>query len=262
MAEEFRVLRPYEYHSHLISKQRRADGRGLDDSRDVRLETDAIKTADSSSLVKLGNTSLVCGCNARLSPEQDQSEREEEIKFRIELPPICSSPTGRQTQNTEQLLTKALRDILEEGNCIDKHGLHVPATESYWSIEVEVICLNYDGSLLDAALIAVLSALKSLKLKNDSMSDETFPTCVQLNSLPITTSFATIGESTICDPNLEEETVAQAIFSITVDPAKSCSWNIRKVGGRALSVADLDKCLRVAKQRSLQLQSILLDKRT
>lgn len=258
MAEEFRVLRPYEYHCHLISKQQRADGRGLDDGREVRLETDAIKTADSSSLVKLGNTSLVCGCRARLLPENDLTEAEEEIKLKIELPPICSSPTGRQTQITEQLLTKALSDILEDNNCIDKQSLHLLAIESYWSIEVEVICLNHDGSLLDAALIAVLSALRTLNLKTDRMTDDKL-TAVPFNSLPITTSFATIGDKNICDPNLEEETVAQALFSITIDPKVEDSWNIRKVGGQALSLRGLDECLRVAKRRSQALQHLLFE---
>lgn len=257
MAEEFRVLRPFEYHSHLISKKQRADGRGLDESREVRLEIDAIKTADSSSLVKLGNTSLICGCKARLLPDNDQSEPEDRIKLRIELPPICSSPTGRHTQNTEQLSTKALKDILAATNCIDESNLNLPSIGHFWSLEVEVICLNYDGSLLDAALIAVLSALRSIKLNNDTMNEEITSNRIHLNSLPICNSFATIGGHTICDPNLEEESVAQSTFSITADPTQSSSWHIRKVGGQALSVAELGRCMSIARQRSDKLQSLL-----
>lgn len=257
MAEEFRVLRPFEYHCHLISKKQRADGRGLDNSREVRLETDAITTADASSLVKLGNTSLICGCKARLLPDKDQAEPEDRIKLRIELPPICSSPIGRHTQNTEQLLTKALKDILDDTNCIDERDLILPSIKSYWSLEVEVICLNYDGSLLDAALIAVLSALRSIKFKNDTMSDDIISSSIHLNSLPICTSFAVIGGHTICDPNLEEESIAQSSFSITVDPTQSSSWHIRKVGGQALGVTELERCMDIAKQRADKLQSLL-----
>lgn len=248
MAEEFRVLRPHEYHRHLISKGQRADGRRLDEVREVKLETDAIRTADSSSLVKLGNTSLVCGCTTRLVQIQEKNEDNEEINIRIELPPICSSPTGHKTQLTEHLLTKTLKDIIDYTNCIDRDSLHIKEADCYWSVDIEVICLNYDGSLIDAAMIAVLSALKSLKLSSESHNIH--DRRVELNSIPICTSFASIGDNIICDPNLEEETVAGSTFAITIIPALKTYFHISKIGGKSLSNSELFKCIQVAKSRA------------
>lgn len=254
MAEEFRVLRPYEFHCQLISKGHRADGRTLEEVREVRLETDAIRTADSSSLVKLGNTSLVCGCTTQLLRTQDNGDNEE-IKIRIELPPICSSPTGHRTQNTAQLLTKMLKNILNDTNCLDRQSLYISGTDYYWSVDVEVICLNYDGCLLDAALIAVLSALKSLKLtcKSKDIPERRF----EINSMPICSSFAVIGDHFICDPNLEEETVAQSTYSITVNPSAKSNLHVNKIGGRSISTNKLFKCIELAEQRAAKLRKIV-----
>lgn len=245
MAEEFRVLRPREYHSQLVSKGQRADGRHLEEVRQLKLETDAIRTADSSSLVKLGNTSLVCGCTTRLLKVDGNKEECEPIRLRVELPPICSSPTGYRTQNTAQLLTRTLRNILDDANCLGKQSFYTKDASHYWSVDVEVICLNYDGSLLDASLIAVLSALKSLTLKSElpEIPDQN----ISLNTIPVCCSFATINNFIICDPTLEEETVAQSTFSITIDSATSYSCHINKTGGKSLSTKDLMKCIQLAK---------------
>lgn len=252
MAEEFRVLRPYEFHCQLVSKGRRADGRGLEEVREVKLETDAIRTADSSSLVKLGNTSLVCGCTAQLVTVQEKNDGREEVRVRVELPPICSSPTGYKTQQTAQLLTKTLKNILDYTSCLDKQNLYMSETEMCWSVDVEIVCLNYDGCLLDASLIAIISALKSLKLRDGATN--TPERNFKFNSLPVCSSFAVIGDHFICDPNLEEETVAQSIFSITVDPHTQADCHITKIGGKAISTNKLMRCIQLAKDRAQKLQ--------
>lgn len=256
MAEEFRVLRPYEFHCQLMAKGRRADGRTLEDIREIKLDTDAIKTANSSSLVKLGNTSLVCGCTARLLNRRERNDdNNEEIKITVEMPPVCSSPTGYRTQQTAQLLTKTLKNLLDDTDCLNRENLHVNEMDSYWCVDVEVICLNYDGSLLDAALIAVLTALKTLKLTptDKNVPDRLF----QLNSIPVCTSFGIIGDHIVCDPNLEEETVAQSIFSITIDSSSKRNCHINKVGGKSITTKQLLKCIDLAKKRACHIQDQL-----
>lgn len=256
MAEEFRVLRPYEYHCQLMSKGSRADGRKLTEFRNIRLETEAIATADSSSLVKLGNTSLACGCTTQLCRSQARNQQDNnEINIHVELPPICSSPTGYRTQHSAPLLTKTLKNIIDGTNCLDKFCLDVTEKDYYWSVDVEVICLNYDGCLLDAALIAVIAALKTLKLgdKSNDVPKKDFI----VNTIPVCSSFAIIGDHLISDPNLEEETIAQSTFSITVDSSANGKYQVDKVGGRAINLARVKQCIELAKQRAEQVSTHL-----
>jgi exosome complex component RRP43 len=246
---EFRALRPYEFHCQLIKKGKRVDGRKLDEFRDIKIEVDAISTANSSSLVKLGNTSLVCGCTTRLSRRSDICNDNDDITIHVELPPICSSPSGNRTQHTAQLLTKTLKNILDDMKCLDRSCLTIDRDSLSWSVDVEVICLNYDGCLLDAALIAVLVALKSLKLTDKTLdtSDKRF----SLLRMPVRSSFAIIGDQVICDPSLEEETISQSNTSITVDTSvKGVSYHVNKQGGKAMNVQELAQCIRLAKERA------------
>lgn len=247
MAEEFRVLRPYEFHCQLISKGKRADGRKSDEFRNLKLEIDAISTANSSSLVKLGNTSLACGCTTRLVKKSEFGDESELINIFIDLPPICSSPTGHRTQHNAQLLTKTLKNILQATKCLNYQCLaHQGDKESFWSIDIEVICLNYDGCLLDASIIAVQAALKSLELSSGKK--------FHLKNMPVCCSFAMIGDHIICDPSLEEETVAQTALSITVDESpQNDACHIIKLGGKAINIDGLTKCIKLARERATQL---------
>lgn len=255
MAEEFRVLRPREYHNQLVLKGVRVDGRRLDEARDVKLETNAIRTADSSALVKLGNTSLICGCIARLETRTNATDdSDDNIKIRVELPPICSGPKGQKLQQATATLGRTLKNILNDSECLDLESFYLD--EQVWKLDVEVICLNYDGSLLDASLIALLAALRSLKLSERSTSSEQCPQ-INLKTFPIALSFATIGEKIISDPNLEEETVASSSLSITVDATNDKCCHITKIGGQPISYENLLECIQQAKHRAFKIRKYL-----
>lgn len=258
MAEEFRVLRPREFHAQLVDKGQRADGRKLRETRDLKLETDAIKTADSSSLVKFGSTSLVCGCICRLVNQGTESS--EKINIKVELPPICSGPTDNKSQLTEHLLTRTLKNILYDSNCIDEQSLIVDEIDSYWSIDIEVICLNYDGSILDAALVAILSSLKRLTL-----TDKSKPVAnrvITINSIPICLSFALIANYVISDPTSEEERIAETMFSISVDASENELCHINKLGGKAVPNKTIFDCLELTKTRAQEIKKVLDDVQT
>lgn len=256
MTEEFRVLRPREFHSGLVGKGKRADGRGLEEFRDIELETEAIRTADSSSLVKLGNTSLVCGCTVTVVPNnaKESNEENEPVKVRVVLPPICSNSIDRRSLHSEHSLTRMMRHILDDSNCFEKENLKITDSDHTWIVDAEAICLNNDGCILDAALVATLSALKSLVLANSNFGvSAQFP----LKSLPICSTFALINDIVICDPSLEEEGVAQSTFSITVDAITERLCNVNKLGGTSLKPDQLNKCLHLAKNQARKLKQLL-----
>jgi len=222
----------------------------LHDFRDLKLEVDAIRTADSSSLVKLGNTSLVCGCTTQIiKPKVGSNEPDDLVNIKIELPPICSGPTGYRAQNTAHILTKTLKNILNDTDCLDRSNLHIEQLDSYWSIDVEIVCLNYDGSLIDASLVAMLAALKTLKLKSNLVHEERY---FSIKCNPVCSSFAIIGENFVCDPNLEEETIAQSIFNITTDPSNINLCHIIKPGGKAINMAKLKSCIEYSRSRAMR----------
>lgn len=64
-----RVIHPVKYYRDFLNHDLRPDGRELDQFRPVVINVDSIGTADGSSIVKIGNTTVVCGIKAVSGPQ-------------------------------------------------------------------------------------------------------------------------------------------------------------------------------------------------
>lgn len=59
-----RAINPVKYYKDYLSNNIRPDGRNFTKFRSIALNVDSISTADGSAIVKLGNTTVVCGIKA------------------------------------------------------------------------------------------------------------------------------------------------------------------------------------------------------
>lgn len=85
----------------------------------------------------------------------------------IDLTPI-SSPKYRPglTNDDAQVLSCTLNDIIVNSNWIDLKALCIAKEKLSWVLYCDITCLDHDGSVLDAAVIALIGALKSCKWRN------------------------------------------------------------------------------------------------
>ena len=60
-AEAFKKLYPEQYYSRFISQNTRPDGRSLGRARAATVGLGVVTTADSSALIKIGNTTVIAG---------------------------------------------------------------------------------------------------------------------------------------------------------------------------------------------------------
>lgn len=60
----FRTIHPIKYYRNYIAHNIRPDGREFESFRPIRINVKSIGTADGSSIVKLGNTTVICGIKA------------------------------------------------------------------------------------------------------------------------------------------------------------------------------------------------------
>lgn len=91
----------------------------------------------------------------------------------IELLPLCSSKfrPGAPTEEA-QVIGHTLDGILKTSKCFDLKKICIAKDKLVWSLYCDIVCLNYDGSVLDAAVIALMAALKSLTLPVVSYNTE------------------------------------------------------------------------------------------
>lgn len=80
----------------------------------------------------------------------------------IDLTPLCS-PKYRSAASTDdaQVLTCHLNNIIRDSKWIDLKQLCIAKEKLVWILYCDITCIDYDGSILDASVVALCAALRS-----------------------------------------------------------------------------------------------------
>lgn len=127
------------------------------------------------------------------------------------------------------------------------------------------MCLDYDGNLLDACIIALLAALKNTQLPEVTINTETSGPEVnlekrqglQIHKHPVGASFCIFDDSIlIVDPTAEEECLSTAQLTVVTDEeGRLCS--LHKPGGTSLSAEKLQEFISRATARQKEIQKLI-----
>ncbi|XP_077202321.1 exosome complex component RRP43 [Paroedura picta] len=261
----FRTVEPLEYYRRFLKENCRPDGRELGEFRTTTVNVGSIATADGSALVKLGNTTVICGIKAEFAAPPADSSNKGYIVPNVDLPPLCSSrfrpgPPGEEAQAASQFMA----DVIESSQVVRKEALCIADGKLAWVLYCDIICLDYDGNLLDACMCALLAALKNVQLPAVRINEETGLAEVNLKEKtpltvqrePVAASFVLFDSLVIVDPTAEEEDLATGTVTIVTDEeGKLCS--VHKPGGGALTAAKLQDCIGRAKTRHKEVKKLL-----
>ncbi|KAL3178150.1 hypothetical protein MRX96_038670 [Rhipicephalus microplus] len=205
MAAEFRLL---QSRLHLAQRQgpyERSDGRKLNERRPTALNIGSISTADGSALVKMGCTTVVCGVKAELAE------------------PAATAPKQGFIVPNAQALSKMLLDILNSSECVNLEKLCIEEGKLSWCLNIDLTCLDYDGNMAEACILAATAALCSLTLPKVDTSDGEVNVLmerekVDINDGPLAATFAVLADDVIViDPTHEEECLAAETFTVVLN---------------------------------------------
>ncbi|KAM9781824.1 exosome complex component RRP43 isoform X1 [Syngnathus typhle] len=265
MAAGFKMAEPLEYHRSFLKENCRPDGRELSEFRTTSINIGSISTADGSALVKMGNTTVICGVKAKLANPLVEAPGKGFIVPNVDLPPLCSSqfrpgPPGEQAQAASQFMA----DIIESSEVLQTEDLCIERAKLCWTLYCDLMCLDYDGNLLDACSLALLAALKNTALPEVSVNDETGVPQVDLDKRlglkiarhPVAASFCAFDDSVLADPTGEEERLATSRLTVVTDEeGRLCS--LHKPGGTPLSGEKLRELIGRATARQKELHKLI-----
>ncbi|CAG9761878.1 unnamed protein product [Ceutorhynchus assimilis] len=265
MAEEFKSLHPLKYYRDYYSHDIRPDGREFTDFRPVIVNVDSIKTANGSAVVKIGRTTVICGVKAELCKPKPDLPRQGFLLPNLELPALCSSKFKSGPPSHEaQALTQLIADIIENSKCINLEDLCILTDKLAWVLYADLICLDYDGSLVDACMIALISCLKSVKLPEIDYDPALDIKQVNIENMrplkvhftPVATTFAVFDDKIIlADPVIEEENLCTGVLTIVVSGDELCC--VHKPGGSPLSEEELMDCIEKSKKRAKSIKKLI-----
>ncbi|NTV23385.1 MAG: exosome complex protein Rrp42 [Nanoarchaeota archaeon] len=239
----------------------RYDGRKNLDYRPISVEVGLIKTAEGSAKVKMGDTEVIAGVKFEVGKPYPDIPEEGTMMVNAELLPMSnplfeSGPPGIQAIELARVVDRGIR----ESKAIDTKKLCIKPGEQVWTVVVDLIPLNDDGNLFDAAALAAMIAIKNAKFPKlegekidyKHLTDKGLP----IISEPISITVLKIGEHFIVDPLGTEESVLDSRLTVaTKDDGTICA--LQKGGSQPLSLEDVEKMIDIATTKSKELRKYL-----
>nr|CAH0100483.1 unnamed protein product [Daphnia galeata] len=265
MATDHKTLQPLEFYKTFLDRKTRPDGRSLLEFRRMTLNAGSIGTADGSAIVKCGNTAIICGIKAELvAPERDEPQKGLIIP-NVTLPSLCSShiksgPPGE----TAQAATQFIAELVNNNIIMDLETLCIKNSKWSWVLYCDLLCINLDGSLLDACVMALVAALKNLSLPVVSYDEEMDKLISNIEDKmgfhgikqPVTSTFSLFENGIlISDPTFEEEQLAAGVISITMEGTSVT--HLYKPGGCTLNEKQVKKLMQQSELKTKEVVKLI-----
>jgi exosome complex component RRP42 len=207
--------------TNLVKSGERSDGRTFDEYRDIVLETGIIDKAEGSARVKIGKTQIMVGAKPQLGEPFSDTPNVGVLMTNSELIPMAapdfeSGPPDERSVELSRVTDRCMR----EAGVVDLEKLCIVEGKKVWMVFLDIHILDYDGNLMDAAVLGSMAALMNTKIPEAKVeNDEVVVDHEKLVPLPIKEkalmcTFAKIDGELIVDPQLEEEQVMEARISI------------------------------------------------
>jgi len=247
-ATAFQRLHPREFLHRFISQGVRLDGRGLGDYRDTSIVKGFIKDADGSAKVDIGNTSVVSGVRYLVACPGD----ERPFTINVKLLPICNPLFDGRPSELSSSLALSMEKVVY--SCLDQSELSIQEAVACFILSIDVVVIDDDGNIFDAALLAVMASLQDLCLPSVELVDDTQggkevvqigETCsrkVNLTYIPVPLTMGLFGDHILADPTFEESQVVDGTISIVLDQKGTIAL-IYKPDGPALEYRLLETCI-------------------
>ncbi|WFD05504.1 hypothetical protein MVES1_000834 [Malassezia vespertilionis] len=280
----FKKLYPQEYLRRHLDNHVRDDGRAFTEPRNVSVATGILSQANGSAVVRLGNATMVTAAvHAEVAEPLWERPSEGFIVPNAVLAPLCSPVyhTGPPEEDA-QLLTHTLQRVLSVSNVLPRDALVIEPGVAVWSLNVDVLCVSANGSVLDAAVLAAVAALGNATLPVPvNTVDAAHCICsaekrtkLQLQGMPIVSTFGIVDATyLLTDPVAFEESLTNALISVGItdapqdDPdadvfyvqeAGHCMANEPQGKGATLTHDTiLEHCIRNARSRATMLRTLV-----
>ncbi|KAI8060570.1 exosome complex component RRP43-like protein [Gongronella butleri] len=263
----FNRIQPHEYMRRFIDQKVRPDGRMLDRFRETMITTNVISTANASAMVRLGGTIVVCGIKAEVCEPALDAPNQGFLVPNVSLSPLCSSkfrpgPPCEQAQAVSEFIHQLFS---RKPHLIPLENLCIEQGKVAWVLYADIVCLNYDGNILDASLLALVQALRHLQLPQAEVSEtmvveadnEVLLRPFEMTRFPLAATYCVFApDAILADPNDAEEQLTKERMTVVMD-SDGDLLHVHKNGGFVLGVDTMAACLARTRTRLGEVMALL-----
>jgi len=244
----------------LISKDKRIDGRKLDEFRKIEIEKNPIENAEGSARVRIGKTDVIVGVKLGVGEPFPDKQNEGILITSAELSPIASPnfEKGPPREDSVELARVVDRGI-RESKMIDMEKLCIKEGEKVWMVFVDIEIVNHDGNLIDASAMGATAALLNAQMPEydgKKIDTEKKTGKLPITCKPIAVTFKKINGKLIVDPAAEEEIVRGARITVTTNE-KGNVCAIQKGESTPMTVEEIQQALDTSVKKGNEIRKVL-----
>ena len=246
-----------EYLHDLAKKGKRISRRGMNESRELRIETGVINTAEGSARVRLGDTDvLVVVKTATGEPVPDDPDAGV-ITVNCELTPMASPDFDFVASRENALELRRIVDrIIRKSEMIDLESLCMAKGKKVWILHIDIHVLDYSGNLFDAVVVGALCALDDTVIPMSREVEGMEDFSLELKHWPVAATFVKISDCLFLDPDRMEENVCRGRITICTDENGDVRVMQKSKGGR-FRFEEIDKSIDSAIGRCNEVRKFL-----
>ncbi|HDD68828.1 MAG TPA: exosome complex protein Rrp42 [Candidatus Korarchaeota archaeon] len=232
---------------------KRKDGRKFDEIRPIEIKEGTFTKGLGEAWVALGKTQVLTSLKFDVGEPYPDSPDKGVLISNVELLPLASpsfepGPPDENAIEMARVVDRAFRG----SDAIDLSKLVIQEGKLVYILFLDLYVLDYDGNLFDALTLSALIAFARAKIPVVEVGEDGSPRLVEGESFPLplvdyplSFSFVKIGDYLMIDPNLEEESVADAALTLAIDKDLNiCS--IQKRNG-AFKLSEINKAVDIAR---------------
>lgn len=251
---------------NVISKGFHVDRRAIMEYRPISITYGVASNADSSVLLKLGNTQILAGIKLEIGQPFPDSPDEGILIVNAEYIPAASPiyEPGPPDENAIEL-ARIIDRSLRESRAIALDKLAIIPGKKVWTLWLDIYVLDYDGNLIDASMLASMVALTATYIPYYEVDQTTGTVKVDrskksmplpINRYVVAVTINKIGDYMVVDPVGEEEAIASSsiTFSISED---NYIVGIQKRGMGVFSINEIGKAMEIALSKSREMIELL-----
>jgi exosome complex component RRP42 len=253
-----------ELRNHIIklsNSDTRLDGRKSTDYREIKVETNVVKSAEGSARVKIGETEVLVGVKVEVMKPYPDAPDKGSIMVGTELLPLSSPDYDPGPPSIKAIeLSRVVDRGIRESKTLDFKKLCIEEGEKVWMIIIDICAINDAGNLLDASALGAVTALKNMtfpKYEDEKIDyKEKTSKKLEITDTPITVTVIKIGDKFIVDPVSDEEKAIDARLTVaTLSDGTLCA--MQKGGDYPLTSEDIDKMLDIVLEKGKELRKFV-----
>lgn len=248
----------------LAAQNKRLDGRSLTEYRQpINVELNISWTAEGSSKVQIGDTIVMAGVKLAIEKPYNDTPDQGGIMVNAELLPLSNPDYEPGPPSIKAIeLARVIDRGIREAKAVNLKKLCITPGEKAWFVTVDIITINDDGNLFDAAGLAALAALKSAFFPTvdpkTGAIDYKHKTKEKLTLIkePLPVTIYKINNQLLVDPTLEEEGAYDARLTVATDADGTISA-LQKGGTEPLTAEEIAQIIDLAQEKARFLRSEL-----